>query len=75
MAASPIVTDAGMIRTTTSMGVVTIEPNQKVPFSASIINALAIAQMKNAPQRVRFIEYYWCREPESNRHGVTTAGF
>jgi hypothetical protein len=31
------------------------------------------SKMKNAPHRVRI--QYWCREPESNRHGVTTAGF
>lgn len=36
VAASPIATDAGMIRTTMSMGVATIEPNQKVSFGAML---------------------------------------
>ena len=33
--------------------------------------------VKKAPELTlrSLIQCYWCREPESNRHGVTTAGF
>jgi hypothetical protein len=27
------------------------------------------------PVYTEFLQSYWCREPESNRHDVSTAGF